>query len=42
MNGTSSLVTLYIKSTELLLETEELETAITQTNIGKWFADLKS
>ena len=37
-----SLVALYIRSTELLLETTYSETAITHTNIGKWFADLKS
>jgi len=37
-----SLVALYIKSTELLFSTENIGTAITQTNIGKWFADLKS
>lgn len=37
-----SLVALYIRSTDLLLQTEESESAITQTNIGKWFADLKS
>ena len=43
MNGIFlSLVALYIRSTDLLLETELLESAITQTNIGKWFADLKS
>ena len=37
-----SLVALYIKSTTLLFETENTGTAISQTNIGKWFADLKS
>lgn len=37
-----SLVTLYIKSTELVFPTKNAGTAITQTNIGKWFADLKS
>lgn len=37
-----SLVALYIKSTELLFATKNTGTAITQTNIGKWFADLKS
>ncbi|WP_025784849.1 ribonuclease H-like domain-containing protein [Sporosarcina sp. D27] len=37
-----SLVTLYIRSTELLLQEELSGTAISQTNIGKWYADLKS
>ncbi|MCG7333845.1 ribonuclease H-like domain-containing protein [Sporosarcina sp. ACRSM] len=37
-----SLVTLYIRSTDLLLKTEVSASAVTQTNIGKWFADLKS
>lgn len=37
-----SLVALYIRSTDLLLKTEVSESPITQTNIGKWFADLKS
>ncbi|MBE1553649.1 ribonuclease H-like domain-containing protein [Sporosarcina limicola] len=37
-----SLVALYIRSTDLLLKTDYPESAITQTNIGKWFADLKS
>lgn len=37
-----SLVALYIKSTGMLFETENTVTAITQTNIGKWYADLKS
>ena len=37
-----SLVALYIKSTELVLATKNPGTAITQTNIGKWFADLKA
>lgn len=37
-----SLVALYIRSTKLLLETDIPETAISQTNIGKWFSDLKS
>ena len=36
-----SLVTLYIRTTELVLNTAKPETAITHTNIGKWFADLK-
>lgn len=37
-----SLVALYIRSTKLLLETDIPETAVSQTNIGKWFSDLKS
>lgn len=37
-----SLVALYIRSTDLLLQTDATESAITHTNIGKWFADLKS
>lgn len=37
-----SLVSLYIRSTKLILENETPETAISQTNIGKWFSDLKS
>lgn len=37
-----SLVALYIRSTNLLLETDFPETAISQTNVGKWFSDLKS
>lgn len=37
-----SLVALYIRSTDLLLKTDVPESAISQTNIGKWFADLKS
>lgn len=36
-----SLVTLYIHSTNLLLEQELYESATTYTNIGKWFGDLK-
>ena len=36
-----SLVTLYIHSTNLLLEQELYEAATTYTNIGKWFGDLK-
>ncbi|MCZ2258370.1 ribonuclease H-like domain-containing protein [Sporosarcina sp. G11-34] len=36
-----SLVTLYIRSTELVLNVNEPETAVTHTNIGKWFSDLK-
>ncbi|KXH81982.1 ribonuclease H-like domain-containing protein [Sporosarcina sp. HYO08] len=37
-----SLVALYIRSTDLLLKEADPESAITHTNIGKWFADLKS
>ena len=37
-----SLVALYIRSTDLLLKNDIPESAITHTNIGKWFADLKS
>lgn len=37
-----SLVTLYIRSTDLLLQEELSGSAIIQTNIGKWYADLKS
>jgi uncharacterized protein len=37
-----SLVALYIRSTDLLLKTDNPESANTHTNIGKWFADLKS
>jgi uncharacterized protein len=36
-----SLVALYIESTDLLFETSTRGTAISQTNIGKWFSDLK-
>lgn len=36
-----SLVTLYIHSTQLLLENEIDEGAIPYTNIGKWYGDLK-
>jgi len=36
-----SLVTLYIHSTNLLLEQRLDESATTYTNIGKWFGDLK-
>ncbi|RHW39281.1 exonuclease [Lysinibacillus yapensis] len=36
-----SLVTLYIHSTNLLLEKKLNESAATYTNIGKWFGDLK-
>ena len=37
-----SLVALYIRSTDLLLKMDIPESAITHTNIGKWFGDLKS
>ncbi|MBB4823728.1 uncharacterized protein YprB with RNaseH-like and TPR domain [Sporosarcina luteola] len=37
-----SLVTLYIRSTDLLLQESRSESAISATNIGKWYADLKS
>ena len=37
-----SLVALYIRSTDLLLKSDVRESAVTHTNIGKWFADLKS
>lgn len=36
-----SLVTLYIHSTNLLLENNLEEAAVTYTNIGKWYGDLK-
>ncbi len=36
-----SLVTLYIRATNLVLETDHPETATSHTNIGKWFLDLK-
>lgn len=36
-----SLVTLYIHSTNLLLENDLEEAATTYTNIGKWYGDLK-
>lgn len=36
-----SLVTLYIHSTNLLLENDLQEAATTYTNIGKWFGDLR-
>lgn len=36
-----SLITLYIHSTNLLLDTITTESATTYTNIGKWFGDLK-
>ncbi|BAQ10952.1 exonuclease [Bacillus sp. OxB-1] len=37
-----SLVALYIRSTDLLLKADLTESAVIHTNIGKWFADLKS
>lgn len=37
-----SLVALYIRSTDLLLKSDVRESAVTHTNIGKWFGDLKS
>jgi len=37
-----SLVTLYIRSTDLLLQGDKLSSANSQTNIGKWYTDLKS
>lgn len=37
-----SLVALYIRATALVLETDLKESATTQTNIGKWYADLRS
>lgn len=37
-----SLVTLYIHSTNLLLESALDEAATTYTNIGKWYGDLKN
>ena len=36
-----SLVTLYIHSTNLLIETRVEEAATTLTNVGKWYGDLK-
>lgn len=36
-----SLITLYVRSTHLLLEEIGEESATTYTNIGKWFGDLK-
>ncbi|MFC4411324.1 ribonuclease H-like domain-containing protein [Chungangia koreensis] len=36
-----SLLTLFIQSTSLLLSEPENESAVTYTNIGKWYADLK-
>ncbi|MDN4608701.1 ribonuclease H-like domain-containing protein [Sporosarcina highlanderae] len=37
-----SLVTLYIRSTNLLLEEQQSASANSKTNIGKWYRDLKS
>ncbi|WP_391121843.1 ribonuclease H-like domain-containing protein [Psychrobacillus sp. L3] len=37
-----SLVTLYILSVDLLKEKDVVESAVTYTNIGKWFRDLKT
>lgn len=37
-----SLVTLYIRTTELLLTTDAKESATVQTNVAKWFSDLKN
>lgn len=37
-----SLLTLFIQSTSLLLSEPESESAITYTNIGKWYTDLKT
>ncbi|MCG7343066.1 ribonuclease H-like domain-containing protein [Sporosarcina sp. ACRSL] len=37
-----SLVTLYIRSTDLLLQGDAFSSANAQTNIGKWYTDLKS
>lgn len=37
-----SLVTLYIRSTDLLLKEQQSFSANAQTNIGKWYRDLKS
>ncbi|WP_252503407.1 ribonuclease H-like domain-containing protein [Sporosarcina sp. Marseille-Q4943] len=37
-----SLVTLYIRSTDLLLRDDSLSSANAKTNIGKWYTDLKS
>lgn len=36
-----SLVTLYVHSTNLLLDEALTESAVTQTNIGKWYGDIK-
>ncbi|WP_040286699.1 ribonuclease H-like domain-containing protein [Sporosarcina koreensis] len=37
-----SLVALYVRSTDLLLTEQLTGTVISQTNIGKWYKDLKS
>ena len=37
-----SLVTLYIRSTDLLLQENAYSSANSKTNIGKWYTDLKS
>lgn len=37
-----SLVTLYIRSTDLLLHDDAISSANSKTNIGKWYTDLKS
>ncbi|MHA6259672.1 ribonuclease H-like domain-containing protein [Sporosarcina sp. CAU 1771] len=37
-----SLVALYIHATDIVLGIDKSVTAVTQTNIGKWFSDLKS
>ncbi|WP_432359002.1 ribonuclease H-like domain-containing protein [Sporosarcina sp. UB5] len=37
-----SLVTLYIRSTDLLLQDDAISSANAKTNIGKWYTDLKS
>ena len=37
-----SLVALYIRATNLILDAKTPETAISHTNIGKWFTDLKN
>ena len=36
-----SLLTLFIHTTKLILQEEYSDTAVTSTNIGKWFTDLK-
>ena len=42
MNGIYyHLITLYIHSTQLLLNELKQESATTYTNIGKWYGDLK-
>ncbi|MER2105867.1 MAG: ribonuclease H-like domain-containing protein [Solibacillus sp.] len=37
-----SLVTLYVHSTNLLLNDAVIESAVTHTNIGKWYGDIKN